>query len=478
MLMQPIQQQIKKTERPVKILQYGGGNFLRGFADYMIDVANEKGVFDGNVQMVKATDSGSSFATYKEQNCLYTMVLRGKRDGKAYVEKRAITCIAGATETYGEYEKYAAFAKIPELRFVISNTTESGIVYDPNDKLEMKPPHSFPGKLTKLLFERFEHFGGNRGKGLIILPTELIEKNGDTLKDCCLKLAQLWELPAAFSDWLAACNTFCNTLVDRIVTGYPADDAQALESELGYSDKLLLAGEPFAFWAIESDNPQAVANELPLDKAGLPVVFSNDIRPYKERKVRLLNGAHTSSVFAAYLSGIETVGDMMKDDRMRKFFDRAVFGEIAPFVPLPADEVKSFADSVVERFENPYIRHNLISITLNSVSKFKARLQSTIFETHAKIGQLPGLLCFTFASLIEFYCGGKGYEVKDDDTVLDFFANNKTLPAPQIVQTFLARTDFWGEDLTEVPGLADAVAGALQSIRDNGMPGAVDKMLS
>ncbi|MCL2699367.1 MAG: tagaturonate reductase, partial [Defluviitaleaceae bacterium] len=420
----------KKPSRPIKILQYGGGNFLRGFVEYMIDVTNEKGLFDGNVQIIKATESGSSFEPLKAQDCVYTLILRGKRDGGVYVEKRVITCVAGATSAYDEYETYAGFAKSLELRFIISNTTESGIVYDERDSIDMDPPWTFPGKLTKLLYERFRHFNGADDKGLIILPTELIDKNGATLREYCLKLAEQWKLPAEFADWVNNHNIFCNTLVDRIVTGYPKDDAEALEQELGYSDKLLLAGEPFAFWAVESDDPEAVARELPLDKAGLPVVFAKDIQPYKERKVRLLNGAHTSSVFAAYLSGLETVGDMMKDELMRKFFERAVYGEIAPMVPLPADEVKSFADSVVERFENPYIRHNLISITLNSVSKFRARLLPTILETQAKTNSLPKRLCFTLASLTEFYCNRENaYEVKDDAAVLDFFAENNSLPA-------------------------------------------------
>jgi len=476
--MKPVNQVIRKNKLPVKILQYGGGNFLRGFAQYMIDVANEKQLFGGSVQIVKATASGSSFEALKAQDCVYTLVLRGRRGGAVYLEKRIITCLAGVCSAYDEYGAYAEFAKSPELRFILSNTTESGIVFDQSDRIEMEPPNSYPGKLTKFLYERFQHFDGAQDKGLIILPTELIEKNGGTLKEYCLKLAALWALPAAFASWLTGCNTFCNTLVDRIVTGYPKDDAQALEGELGYSDKFLLAGEPFAFWAIESDDPAAIARELPLDKAGLPVVFSRDIQPYKERKVRLLNGAHTSSVFAAYLSGLETVGDMMKDPLMRKFLEAAVFDEIAPMVPLPADEVKSFADSIIERFENPFIRHNLLSITLNSVSKFKARLLPTILETQAKTGVLPKLLCFTLASLIAFYRGsGEDCQAVDDAAVLDFFAENNALPEGQIVQAFLRRADFWGQDLTWVPGLADAVTGGLESIRGNGMRGAVERAL-
>lgn len=488
-MMQPVNEAISKTERPVKILQYGEGNFLRAFVEYMIDIANEKNLFNGSVQLVKPIAFGSLDAL-RAQDCVYTVVLRGIKDGIESVEKRIIACVDGATDSISEYEAYAAFAKNPDLRFVVSNTTEAGIVYDENDYIALCPPKSYPGKLTKFLYERFIYFNGAQDKGLIILPVELIEKNGAMLKEACLKLAALWNLPQNFSAWLTNHNIFCNTLVDRIVTGYPKDEAAELENELGYTDSLIVTGEPFALWVIECEDPDAVAREIPLDKAGLPVIFTKNLQPYRERKVRILNGAHTSSVLAAYLSGLDTVGDMMKDETMRAYLTRAVYGELAPMVPLSAEEVSKFADSVMERFENPFIKHNLLSIALNSVSKFKARVLPSILDITEKTGALPNALCFSLAALMEFYSGDLGadgkftakrgndtYEIMDDAPVLKFFAENKNLSTDMFVEAFLKREDFWGMDLSQIPGLTGVVSNNLQSIKDNGMRSAVEMLL-
>lgn len=487
--MEALYKRISKTPRPITILQYGEGNFLRGFVEYMVDIANEKGLLNGGVQIIKPIPMGS-IEPLRAQDCVYTVLLRGKKDSEVYTEKRIITSVAGVVDAYSEYERYAAFAENPELRFIISNTTEAGIVYDETDDIKLSPPKSYPGKLTKFLFDRYNHFNGAADKGFIILPVELIEKNGEKLLECCLKLANLWCLSDGFKAWLTDANIFCNTLVDRIVTGYPKDEAAELEKELGYEDKMIVTGEPFALWVIESKNPEAVAREFPLDKAGLPVIFTADLQPYRERKVRILNGAHTSSVLAAYLAGLNTVEDMMKDKQMRSFIERAVYTELAPMVPLPQGEVKTFADSVIERFENPFIKHNLLSISLNSISKFKARVLPTILETQSKINTLPKALCFSLAALMAFYRGDKAdgkwigrrngdvYEISDDAAVLDFFAANKNLPANEFTSAFLARADFWGGDLTAVPGLAAAVAESLQSIYDNGIRGAMETLLN
>lgn len=486
-----VNEKFEKKKRPIKVLQFGEGNFLRGFADYMLDAANadENNIFDGSAVIVKPIEYGS-LDMFHEQECVYTVILRGKKDGETSVEKRVITCVDSAISPYESYSEYAELAKLPELRFIVSNATEAGIVYDESDRLDMEPPKTYPGKLTKFLYNRFTAFDGAADKGLIILPMELIEKNGAKLKDCCLKLARLWDLPSEFSEWVEKNNVFCGTLVDRIVTGYPKDEAAELESELGYSDSLIVTGEPFALWVIESDEPEKIAAELPLDKAGLPVIFTNDQQPYRERKVRILNGAHTSTVLAAYLGGLDTVGECMKDKTMRAFMEKAVFCELSPMVPLPADEVKQFAESVMERFENPFIKHSLLSISLNSVSKFKSRVLPTIKETKAKTGNLPDALTFSLAALMAFYSGkmnaegklvakrgGDTYEIMDDAAVLSFFAENAELPADTLVQAFLSRVDFWGENLAEIPGLCGKVAGYLQSIRDNGARAAVEKLL-
>ena len=478
--MKHVNHTIQKTKRPIKVLQYGEGNFLRGFVDYFIDVANEKGVFNGNIQIVKPIMYGD-LTRFINQDCVYTVLLRGKVNGEVVTDKRIITCIDSAVDPFSDYDTCATQARNPELRFIVSNTTEAGIIFDENDEIESTPPSSYPGKLTKFLFDRFNHFSGAAEKGIIILPTELIDRNGDTLKNCCLRLSEKWGLQKDFSSWLVNANTFCNTLVDRITTGYPKDEISDIEKELGYCDYLLVAGESFALWVIETDNPN-VQSELPLDEIGLPVIFTDNVQPYKERKVRILNGAHTSSVPAAFLSGLDTVGDMMKDKVLRQFIERIVYDEIAPMVPLSHDEVKSFADSVMERFENPFIQHNLLSITLNSVSKFKARVLPTILDTFEENGSLPPLLNISFASLIAFYRFGKldnntftgnrdgnPYEIIDDTSVIDFFVKNQSAKENELTRLFLSREDFWGQDLTKITGLVEAVSNALESIQNIGV---------
>ena len=490
--MKSIHEVVDKTRRPVRILQYGEGVFLRAFAEYMVDIANEKGILNSGIQLVKRSTSARLDAL-RAQNCMYTLLLRGKREGESYSEKRIITCVDNAVSAESEYEAYAAFAGSDDLRFIISNTTEAGIAYDEKDRLTLRPPVSFPGKLTKLLYERFLYFNGSPDKGLILLPVELIERNGDTLRACCLQLTDRWELPPAFRDWLCKCNIFCNTLVDRIVAGYPATagEAEDIERELGYRDKCLVLGEPFALWVIESSDLQTVAAEFPLDKAGLPVVFTNDLQPYRERKVRLLNGGHTVCAPVAYLAGLDTVGDIMQDKVLRAFLERAVLDELAPTLSAPADEVKAFALAVIERFGNPYLRHNLLSITLNAVSKFRARVLPAMLEIQEATGNLPGLLCFSLAALIAFYCGkpapdgrmqgqrcSETYELLDEAPVLQFFAENSELPANELVLAFLRQVDFWGRDLSLIPGLVAAVSGYLARIRSAGMRASVETLLA
>ena len=488
--MRLINETVIKAARPIKVLQFGEGNFLRAFVDYMIDIMNEKAVFDGGVVIVKPIAFGNIDAL-NAQGCVYTVYLRGKLGGEIVAQKRVVTSVANGVDAYLQYADYAALAKLPDLRFIVSNTTEAGIVYDENDELSLTPPKSYPGKLTKLLYERYLAFDGAEGKGVIILPVELIEENGKKLRECCLALTERWGLPTGFRDWLVGSNIFCSTLVDRIVTGYPKDEAASIEAGLGYEDKLLVAGEPFALWVIESDRPEIVRQEFPLDKAGLPVIFTDNLKPYRERKVRILNGAHTSTVHAAYLAGLDTVGGLMGDKTMRRLIERNIYDELAPNVPLPAEEVRAFADSVVERFENPFIKHSLLSISLNSISKFKARVLPSIRETLGRTGTLPDSLCFSLSALMAFYSGScdesgrltaaRGddtYEIIDDAAVLDFFAANHTLSPEDFTVALLSREDFWGGDLSAMPGLANKVAGHLRRIRDKGARAAAESLFN
>jgi len=466
---------IQKTERPIKVIQFGEGNFLRAFVDYMIDVANEAGVFDGSIAIVKPISFGS-LEMFDKQDNLYTVVLRGKENGQTVNDSRIVTSVSKVMDCKDDYEDYMGLAKLETLRFVVSNTTEAGIVLDKSDSMEGLPA-TYPGKLTKFLYERYLTFDGAMDKGLIILPVELIENNGGKLKECVLALCDCWELPAEFKNWLCEACVFCSTLVDRIVTGYPRNEVAAICEELGYQDNLVDVGEPFGLWVIESDKD--ISKELPLDKAGLPVVFTDNQKPYRERKVRVLNGAHTSSVLAGYLYGLDIVRDCMHDEIMGKFIRQVVMDEIVPQVPLPLEEVKAFAASVFERFENPFINHALLSISLNSVSKWKARVLPSFKDHVANKGELPRLITFSLAALFAFYSSedlregtlyakradGTAYEIHDDAHVLEFFAANSGKEVGEFVKAALSNETFWGEDLTAYEGMEETVAEWLTLIK-------------
>ncbi len=476
----------KAKERPVKVLQFGEGNFLRGFVDHMIDVANEKGVFDGSVVIVKPIAFGN-LNMFHEQECQYTLSLRGKEDGETKVINRIITCVSDAVDTVNNFDKYEDYAKCETLRFIVSNTTEAGIVYDDTDKIDAAPPKTYPGKLTKFMFDRFQHFNGEVSKGLIIIPCELIENNGVALKECVHQFAQLWNLGSDFENWVDEACIFCSTLVDRIVTGYPKDEVDAMWEELGYKDNLLDTGELFALWVIESDKD--ISAELPLDKAGLPVIFTDNQKPYRERKVRILNGAHTSFVLASYLAGNDYVLESMEDPTIRKFFMSTVFEEIIPTLSLPKEECEAFANAVIERFENPFIKHALLSISLNSVSKWKSRCMPSLKGYVEKFNEIPKHLGFSLAALMSFYTGTEirdnalighrgeeEYKVLDDAKALEFFKENSSKSSKEFTEKYLGNVDFFGEDLTKIAGLVDCVAGYLDDIKANGMRKAMENL--
>ena len=480
--------QMPKREKPNKtvIAQFGEGNFLRAFCDHMIDIANEKGVFAGGVAIIKPISLGNLDAL-REQNLQYNVILRGLENGEKVVGHRLVSCITEAIDPFSDYAAYENLAKNADLRFVISNTTEAGIVFDATDDYESKPANTFPGKLTQFLYTRFTHFDGDTTKGLIVLPCELIEKNGAKLRECVMQYSTLWNLPSEFAVWLESACTFCNTLVDRIVSGYPAEEAEDLQRNLlGHEDKLMVVGEPFAFWAIESARFHDVQKAFPLDKAGLPVVFCENLTPYRDRKVRLLNGGHTASVLAAFLAGWDTVGQMMADDTCSAFLKQVIFDEIAPVVALPAEEVADFSNSVLERFENPFIRHELLSIALNSVSKWKARVLPSLKDHFAKKGSLPKGLCFSLAALASFYRSAEQdgeqligkrendtYPIRDDAHVLAFFKEHSTKSNSEFASLLLQNERFWGEDLTKIGDFLPLVVMYLDEIAKRGMKAAL-----
>lgn len=478
---------ITKPTRPIRVVQFGEGNFLRAFVDWMIDILNEKTDFDGSIAIVKPISYGS-LDKFEQQDCLYTVILRGRENGEVVNTHRIITSVAKAVDGADTWAHLAELAQCPTVRFVVSNTTEAGIVLDEGDTMDGVPA-TYPGKLTKFLYERYKAFDGAADKGVILLPVELIENNGGKLKDCVLRLARVWNLPEGFSAWLRQSCIFCSTLVDRIVTGYPAAEAQGLWDALGYRDDLLDVGEPFGLWVIESDRD--VSEELPFAAVGLPVVFTDNQKPYRERKVRILNGAHTSSVLAGWLYGNRIVRDMMKDPVMGTFVRKAVLEEIAPLVPLDRADVDAFASAVFERFENPFIDHELLAISLNSVSKWKARVLPSLRDRYAADDTLPKLLTFSFAALLAFYTSadlrddglhaarpdGTPYTIRDDRAVLEFFAQASGLPTADYVDAACAQTAFWGEDLRCYQGFVPAVTAYLDALRKD-VQGAVKAILS
>jgi len=478
-----------KKERPVKVVQFGEGNFLRGFVDYMIDIANEKGCFDGDIVLVKPIEYGN-LDLFHNQDCQYTVSLRGIADGEAKVLNRQVTSVSDVVDAYGEYDKCRKLSEIDTLRFVVSNTTEAGIVFDDSDRFESNPPMTFPGKLTKFLFHRYEAFGGARDKGLVMLPVELIDDNGIALKKCVMQFLELWNLGDDFRSWVEEACIFTSTLVDRIITGYPRDNEQEEWAKLGYEDHIMVTGEPFALWVIESEKD--ISKEFALPEAGLPVIFTDNQKPYKQRKVRILNGAHTSFVLASYLAGNDTVKESMEDEDICNFMTRTIFDEVIPTLTLPKAELEEFAQAVITRFNNPYVKHALLSISLNSVSKWRARCLPSLLAYVEKTGELPVHLTFSLASLMAFYSGseirGKAligerdgmegghsreYEILDDTNVLEFFRDHCRKDTREFVAAFLGSESFFGQDLNKVEGLTDAVVSYLEDIRKNGMRNAL-----
>ena len=466
---------LQKQKRPIRVVQFGEGNFLRAFVDYMLDIANEKGVFDGNVAIVKPIAFGS-LENFHKQNNNYTVVLRGKENGQTVEEKRVVTCVEQVVDCTEDLAGFLSLAELDSLRFIVSNTTEAGITLDEKDHFDGLP-ETYPGKLTKFLYQRYQTFSGAMDKGVILLPVELIEHNGKKLKECVLALIRIWNLPVEFASWVEEACVFCTTLVDRIVTGYPRDKAAEICEKLGYTDCLLDVCEPFALWVIESDRD--ISKELPLDQIGLPVVFTDNLKPYRDRKVRVLNGAHTGSVLAAYLCGQSIVRESMQDPVIGQFFRRVVLDEIVPQVQLPKQEVLKFAESVFERFENPFIDHALLSISLNSVSKWKARVLPTFRDHFKAYGELPKLITFSFAALLAFYrssdlrqdglyakrMDGTEYAIHDDAAVLAFFADNCGKEDADYVAAVASNQDFWGEDMTVYPQFTQTVTRWLQALQ-------------
>jgi len=463
-------------QHPDKIIQFGEGNFLRAFVDWQIDLLNEHTDLDAGIVVVRPidTDFPPSLST---QDGLYTTIISGLNEqGETVRDTRIIRSVNREINIYHQFDEYLALARDPNIRFVFSNTTEAGISYVESDRLEDAPPASFPAKLTRLLFERFTHFSGAADKGWVLLPCELIDYNGEALQELVLRYAQQWSLPAAFTQWLENSNTFCSTLVDRIVTGYPRSEVDSLQEELGYQDSFFDSAEHFYLFVIQG--PKSLAQELRLDKLPLNIRLVDDIKPYKERKVAILNGAHTALVPVAFLAGLNTVGESMNDAQISRFVELAIAEEISPVLDLPQDELTSFAQAVLSRFRNPFIQHQLLSIALNGMTKYRTRILPQLLASQEKNQLLPPRLTFALAALLAFYRGernGEVYPLQDDAHWLSRFSGlwsdvrNCSLPLIGLVETVLADEEHWGRDLNTVPGLTAKVTEQLQAIDDRGM---------
>ncbi|MBQ3842215.1 MAG: tagaturonate reductase [Ruminiclostridium sp.] len=464
-------------ERPIKVLQFGEGNFLRAFVDWIIEDLNEKGIINANVVVVQPTPTGRVQAL-SEQDGLYTLCLEGIENGEKVQSRRVIDVLGDFVDPYTQYEKYLGYASSEDLEVIVSNTTEAGIALDTSDTDFSACPKSFPGKLLAFLKARYDHFAGAADKGLAIVPCELIDHNGDELKRVLNELAKINGMDGAFIDWLNTANHFTSTLVDRIVPGYPRDNAAAICEETGFEDNSIVKGEIFHLWVLQKE--PFVQERLPADKSGLNVIFADDITPYKQRKVKILNGSHTSMVPIAYLCGIDTVREAVTDEDVGRFIRDLVNEEIKPTIELPADEMDAFASAVMERFMNPYIRHELMSIALNSTTKFRTRLLPSYNDYRAKFGKSPKHILFALASLIVFFRGKRGdadIALKDDAAYLDFWKSVWELGEPdKIAAKVLSADDIWQQSIADDDNV-NVVAGYIRSIVDKGERAALKEFL-
>ena len=451
-----------------RIVQFGGGNFLRGFVDWVVDILNAETDFDSGIAIVKATPG--TYDALDAQDCLFTTYLHGLRDGAVVEETRLISAVERTVYPYQDFNAYLALARQSQVRFIFSNTTESGIVFSADDALADEPPAMFPAKLTRFLYERFRHFAGAPERGCIIIPTELIVDNATRLRQFILEYAALWRLEPGFSEWVEAHNTFCNTLVDRIVSGFPQADAARLFAELGYEDQLLAAGEIYHSWIIEAET--RLLDEFPVDKTVTPlsVKVVDDAAPYRTIKVRLLNGAHTSLVPLGLLLGLESVREAMEHEALAAFISDLIFQEVIPSVTeVPRDELEAFARDVFDRFRNPHIHHRLLTIALNSSAKVKERILPSLLGYCAVKGELPERLIIAFAAFIRLYRGewrGEPIPLNDDPAVLAWFKAQwaEADSTDDLVRPVLSNTALWEGDLTTMPGLAPKVGACLQAI--------------
>lgn len=454
---------------PIKVVQFGEGNFLRAFVDYAFQRLNNEVDFNAGIAVVQPLKDGM-VNMINDQDGLYTLFMNGIKKGEKIQDIQLISNIVKAINPYSDFADYLALAKEPALQFIVSNTTEAGIEFLDTDTPDMQPPAAFPAKLTVLLHERFKHFNGDASKAVTIIPCELIDYNSETLKKCILQYCDLWNLDAAFVKWVSEDCTYHSTLVDRIVPGYPRAEIEEYNSKLEYQDNLIVAAEPFFLWAIEGG--EDLKAKLPFDKTDLNVKIVDDIRPFKMIKVRILNGAHTAMVPVSLLFGNQLVMETVNGGFTGPFVDN-VIAEISETLPMDKNEITAYAEEVMDRFRNPFIKHALADIALNSISKFKVRVLPSLLGYYTTTKKLPTSLTFSLACLIQFYKGTWNNEVlpvKDTPELVEAFKKAWELGnIESVVAAVLANTDFWDEDLNKVEGLSQALVHALNEIEANGI---------
>lgn len=479
--MKPLNQTThSKTLRPERIIQFGEGNFLRAFIDWIVYHMNEKTDFNGSVVVVQPIEKGMT-GQLMEQDCLYHVNLQGLDKGETINSLTCIDVISRAMNPYEQFEDFLKLAEQPDIRFVISNTTEAGIAFDSTCRLEDRPAASYPGKLTQLLYHRYRTFGGDRSKGLIVFPCELIFLNGHRLKEVIYQYIELWELEDDFKAWLEeACGIYA-TLVDRIVPGFPRKDIRNIQETLQYEDHMVVQGEVFHLWVIEA--PERIACEFPAHLAGLNVLFVPSEVPYHERKVTLLNGPHTVLSPIAFLSGIDLVRDACQHEVIGKYIRQVMYDELMETLNLPKAALMQFADDVWERFCNPFVDHQVTSIMLNSFPKFKTRDLPGLKTYLERKGMLPQGLVLGLAAIITYYKGGErsdGAPIVPNDSpeimtlLKELWATGSTR---QLAEGVLAARLLWDEDLNEIPGLTAALTWYLNKIQVHGMLETVRRIL-
>lgn len=473
---------VTKQEHPVKVLQFGEGNFLRAFADWAIDVANEKGVTNAGVVVCKPRPAAAGHQqvldTLRTQDNMFHVCLEGVESGQPKREIRLVKSVADSINPYEEYAAYEGYILSPDLQLIISNTTEAGIRYEEDDDIYALPPASYPAKMTSLLYRRYKHYEGDPTKGLVVICCELIEDNGTRLKEYVLRHAKRNNLEQGFIDWIEGSCSFCDSLVDRIVSGFPHDRADEMKQEIGYDDNAIVVGELYHLWVIGGDGYERAKELLPLDEAGLNVVFTPSVKSFRDKKVRILNGSHTGMVAIGLLMGCQTVLDAFNTPDIERFVKKMVTEDVLPMIYEDRAELEAFASGILERFYNPYIKHMLKSISLNSLSKWEARNYPTLLDNWIRLGRVAECECLTFAALMAYYGPNSGFQPDDTPEHIAYIRSNWNPDnLYSTVYKIVNESGIFTANFSEISGFESVVTMYLESIEQQGMAATLKRFL-